>query len=74
MGAYAAQIACAVSGRYDRMDAYRRRLAPGAGHADAAAFLGLVGRAMGMGFEDKWGEREALAERPAGTGEEVKPR
>jgi adenosylcobinamide amidohydrolase len=74
MGAYAAQIACAVSGRYDRMDAYRRRLAPGAGHADAAAFLGLAGRAMGMGFEDKWGEREALAERPAGTGEEVKPR
>jgi len=54
MGAYAAQIACAVSGRYRFMDEYRQRLAPVRTHADNPAFVELVCRAMALGFEDKW--------------------
>jgi adenosylcobinamide amidohydrolase len=54
MGAYAAQIACAVSGQYRHMDDYRQHLAPVRTHADNPAFVELVCRAMALGFENKW--------------------
>lgn len=54
MGAYAAQIACAVSGKYYRMEEYRSRLAPCGMDEGAEAFLDLVWRAMALGFKEKW--------------------
>jgi hypothetical protein len=51
MGACAAQIACTVSGKYQRMEHYRQQLAPLAGESESVAFPELVWRAMALGFE-----------------------
>ncbi len=61
MGAYGAQIACAVSGKYQQMEEYRRQLAPTRDQNSNNSFLNLVWRAMALGFTDKW---------PAGNGAE----
>lgn len=63
MGAYASQIACAVSGQYCFMDDYRQRLAPVRTHAENPAFVELVCRAMALGFEDKWQINRCLEDR-----------
>lgn len=54
MGAYAAQVACAVSGDYRNLAAWREELAPVKAHSDNPAFLELVCRAMALGFAKKW--------------------
>lgn len=54
MGAYAAQVACAVSGDYQPMAALREELAPAKDHSDNPAFLELTCRAMALGFAEKW--------------------
>ena len=54
MGAQAAQLTAAVSGKFERLEAYRQRLAPPAGKNDNAAFLDLAANALALGFQDKW--------------------
>jgi hypothetical protein len=54
MGAYAAQVACAVSGDYTRLAEYRKTLAPLHREHGNADFLALACRALAMGFADKW--------------------
>jgi adenosylcobinamide amidohydrolase len=50
MGAFAAQIACSVSGDYDKMADYRKALAP----SPDTGITDLACRAMALGFADKW--------------------
>lgn len=50
MGAFAAQIACAVSGGYNKIAGYREALAPDSG----AGITDLACRALALGFADKW--------------------
>ena len=54
MGAYAAQVACAVSGDYSGMADYREHLAPPMTETDNPAFVTLVCRALALGFQHKW--------------------
>jgi hypothetical protein len=54
MGAYAAQIACAVCGDYSRMATYRELLAPTQTDDGNGAFVDLACRALALGFADKW--------------------
>jgi adenosylcobinamide amidohydrolase len=54
MGAYAAQVACAVCGDYGPMAEYRKNLAPAIGDTDNQAFVILVCRALALGFGHKW--------------------
>ena len=54
MGTFAAQIACAVSGDYDRVAAFRQQLAPTRADDSNAAFMELVCRALALGFANKW--------------------
>jgi hypothetical protein len=54
MGAYAAQVACAVCGDYDRLADYRNSLAPVKAEMDNRAFVVLVCRALALGFGHKW--------------------
>jgi hypothetical protein len=54
MGAYAAQLACAVSGDYSRMATYRELLAPTQPDDGNGAFGDLACRALALGFADKW--------------------
>ena len=54
MGSFAAQVACAVAGKYDRMDSYRRDLAPSRSDSSNTAFVELACRAMALGFAEKW--------------------
>lgn len=54
MGSFAAQVACAVSGHYVRMDEYRRLLAPTRRETGNAAFIDLACRAIALGFAEKW--------------------
>ena len=54
MGSYAAQIAAAVSGHYERLSAYREQLAPGQETMSNESFLDLVYRAIALGFQEKW--------------------
>ncbi len=54
MGAYAAQIACSVSGDYTKMTAYREKLVPNGAAAGAAGLLNLACRALALGFANKW--------------------
>ena len=57
MGAYAAQLAAAVSGKYHYLERYRRELAPApADHSDQA-LVELVCRALALGYRDKWQEQ-----------------
>jgi len=61
MGAYAAQVACAVSGDYTRIAEYRKTLAPMHGKHGNADFSALACRALAMGFADKWKETTSAA-------------
>ncbi|MDR1607890.1 MAG: adenosylcobinamide amidohydrolase [Deltaproteobacteria bacterium] len=55
MGAFAGQLAAAVSGRLELADSYARRLAPPPNaNLDDEAFLTLVARSLALGFVDKW--------------------
>jgi len=54
--AYGAQIAAAVSGNYARIPAYRDALALAGYAATHEDLLRLVGRALALGFQDKWPE------------------
>lgn len=54
MGAAAAQVACAVCGRYDQMEQYRNKLAMAACTRDNGDFLDLCWQAMALGFSNKW--------------------
>jgi adenosylcobinamide amidohydrolase len=54
MGAYASQLACAVSGDYSRMATYRELLAPAQPDDDNGTFVDLACRALALGFADKW--------------------
>jgi adenosylcobinamide amidohydrolase len=54
MAAQAAQLAAAVSGKFERLDAYRRILAPSAGENDNPAFLALATHALALRFPDNW--------------------
>ncbi len=58
MGSYAAQVAAAVSGKHQRLDHYRRQLAPGLEAEGDREFLALVYRAFALGFAEKWQDRE----------------
>jgi adenosylcobinamide amidohydrolase len=57
MGACAAQVVCAVSGRYHQMAVHRQSLAPAQMARDNASFTDLVCQALAMGFIEKWGEK-----------------
>ncbi len=52
LGAGAAQLACSIGGRYDKMALYRQQL----GEESAGDFLSLCWRAFSLGFADKWPE------------------
>lgn len=54
MGSYAAMIACAVSGDYERLAIYREELAPLQAENTNKAFVEVVCRALARGFADKW--------------------
>ena len=54
MAAAAAQLACAMSGRYDLAASYRDGLAEAAAYSDNLQFLDLCHRAMALGFADRW--------------------
>ncbi len=68
MGAAAAQTACAVSGRYDKMAQYRKILSRAAGSGRENHFLELCWQTMALGFADKWHDSsEPQANAPAQT-------
>ncbi|PIE35264.1 adenosylcobinamide amidohydrolase [candidate division KSB3 bacterium] len=54
LSSHAAQIAAAVSGKYDHLPNYRARLAPLQGTTTNAAFLELIYHALALGFREKW--------------------
>ncbi len=54
MGSYAAQVCAAVSGRYQQLEDYRRRLAPLPEQGSPDDLLELVFQALALGFADKW--------------------
>jgi hypothetical protein len=54
MGTYAAQVAAAVSGKYERLSHYREKLGSPRGGEGNKAFLDLAYDAMALGFQDKW--------------------
>jgi hypothetical protein len=54
MGAYAAQVAAAVSGKYERLQHYREILAPLKDDSINEDLLMLIYRAMALGFSEKW--------------------
>jgi adenosylcobinamide amidohydrolase len=56
MGSTAAQVACAICGRYDRMEAFREQLGKASGKANNKDFLDLCWRAIALGFANKWPE------------------
>lgn len=55
-GAFAAQIATAVSGRFDLFGGYRDLFVKGMSSSDNQTLLSCVYRAIATGFADKWGE------------------
>ena len=54
MGNAAAQIACSVSGRWERYSNYREKLGESAEHHDNHGLLHLCYKAFALGFQDKW--------------------
>ncbi|MCL2877964.1 MAG: adenosylcobinamide amidohydrolase [Acidobacteria bacterium] len=52
--AYGAQIAAAVSGKYDRIAAYRETLAAAERPMNFESFPRIVARAAALGFSEKW--------------------
>ena len=54
LGTYLAQLAAAVSGKYDKIAAYREQFAPQHSQNGNGAFLHLVYRAIAVGFSEKW--------------------
>ena len=54
MGSFAAQVAAAVSGRYEKTDDYRRALAPTISQNTNRHFVELAARSLALGFKDKW--------------------
>lgn len=54
MASFAAQVSAAVSGQYEKIAEYRRALAPMVSENDNQHFLALAGRALALGFKDKW--------------------
>ncbi len=54
MGNCAAQIACSVGGRWDRMAEYRHSLGEYTRDHDNTSFLRLCCKAFALGFSDKW--------------------
>ncbi|WP_084813544.1 adenosylcobinamide amidohydrolase [Desulfogranum japonicum] len=62
MGSFAAQVACAVSGSYEKLGEYRNFLAPPSSNTGNRDFLELVCKAIAIGFEDKWRNLDALQE------------
>lgn len=67
MGAYAAQVACAVCGDYDRLADYRNSLAPVKAEMDNRAFVDLVCRALALGFGHKWDHSSGAMEKSPET-------
>lgn len=53
-GSYAAQVAAAVSGRYERLEEFRRELAPEGTGLDDAGLVALAEKALALGFRWKW--------------------
>ncbi len=58
MGSAAAQLSCAVSGNHGRMQTYMRLLGNSAEVSTNGDFLMLACRALALGFEEKWHEKE----------------
>jgi adenosylcobinamide amidohydrolase len=54
LSSYVAELAAAVSGKYDRLGAYRNVLSDDALAPDNAGFLHLIYRALALGFSEKW--------------------
>ena len=67
MANFAAQVVCAVSGDYCRLDHYRQTLAPTSRQSDNQAFLHLTCQALAMGFSEKWRSIETLTSLEAGS-------
>lgn len=51
---FGAQVAAAVSGKYDKIVCYRDKLSGNLSGDDNKAFLKLVCKSLALGFEDKW--------------------
>ena len=58
MGSYGAQLAAAVSGKYERLSWYRNELAPLPGADSADDLLDLACKSMVLGFSDKWTKQD----------------
>ena len=54
--AYGAQISAAVSGKYDRLPAYRESLASAERPMNYESFPRIAARAVALGFSEKWEE------------------
>ena len=54
MRSYAAEVAAAVSGKYERLAEYRDRLARETLGLDNEVFLALIFRSLALGFAEKW--------------------
>ncbi|MGQ9669143.1 MAG: adenosylcobinamide amidohydrolase [Desulfosoma sp.] len=54
MANYAAQIACAVCGDFNKLGDFRQTLAPAKTDINNKAFVDLVCRAIALGFSHKW--------------------
>ncbi|MDR2351609.1 MAG: adenosylcobinamide amidohydrolase [Deltaproteobacteria bacterium] len=54
MPAFAAQLAAAVSGNYEKIPAYRELFTVPSTHRANEDFVAIVGRALAQGFFDKW--------------------
>ena len=54
MGSFAAQVAAAVSGKYEKTAEYREALAPLISENTNHHFVELAARSLALGFKDKW--------------------
>lgn len=57
-GAFAAQIATAVSGKFEKFDKYRSEFVQGIIGPDNKSMLVCIYRAVAAGFSDKWKEKK----------------
>jgi len=70
--AYGAQIAAAVSGKYDRLPAYREALAAAERPMSYESFTRIAARAVALGFSEKWEDPNRTGRSSGSAGEAVK--
>ena len=63
LSSYGAQIAAAVSGKYDRILYYMEKLSAERKSMDNEIFLNFIYKSFALGFSEKWLEAEGVGER-----------